>query len=40
MEIAPPDPIGELGSGFDKIAKGEVEKVGATTPLTIGSSQK
>ena len=33
VEIAPPDPIGELGSGFDKIAAGEVEKV---TPLTIG----
>lgn len=32
VEIAPPDPIGELGSGFDKIAQGDVEKV---TPLTI-----
>ncbi|MEX0654290.1 MAG: flavodoxin-dependent (E)-4-hydroxy-3-methylbut-2-enyl-diphosphate synthase [Phycisphaeraceae bacterium] len=32
VEIAPPDPIGELGSGFDKIAKGDVEKI---TPLTI-----
>ena len=32
VEIAPPDPIGELGSGFDKIAAGGVEKV---TPLTI-----
>jgi (E)-4-hydroxy-3-methylbut-2-enyl-diphosphate synthase len=33
VEILPPDPIGELGSGFDKIAAGQVEKV---TPLTIG----
>jgi len=32
VEILPPDPIGELGSGFEKIAAGEVEKV---TPLTI-----
>jgi (E)-4-hydroxy-3-methylbut-2-enyl-diphosphate synthase len=32
VEIAPPDPIGELGSGFDKIAAGNVEK---STPLTI-----
>ncbi len=32
VEILPPDPIGELGSGFDKIAAGQVEKV---TPLTI-----
>ena len=32
VEILPPDPIGELGSGFDKIAAGDVEKV---TPLTV-----
>lgn len=32
VEIQPPDPIGELGSGFDKIAAGQVEKL---TPLTI-----
>ncbi len=32
VEILPPDPIGELGSGFDKIASGNVERV---TPLTI-----
>jgi len=32
VDIVPPDPIGELGSGFDKIARGDVEKV---TPLTI-----
>jgi len=32
VEIAPPDPIGELGSGFDKIAAGQVDKV---TPLTV-----
>jgi len=33
VEIAPPDPIGELGSGFDKIAAGHVEKM---TDLTVG----
>lgn len=33
VEIAPPDPIGELGSGFDKIAAGEVDKL---TDLTVG----
>jgi len=32
VEILPPDPIGELGSGFEKIASGRVEKV---TPLTV-----
>ena len=32
VEIAPPDPIGELGSGFDKIAAGQVEKL---TDLTV-----
>ena len=32
VAIAPPDPIGELGSGFDKIAAGDVEKV---TGLTV-----
>ncbi len=32
VEIVPPDPIGELGSGFDKIAHGDVERV---TPLTV-----
>ena len=32
VEIVPPDPIGELGSGFDKIASGNVEKA---APLTI-----
>ncbi len=36
VEIAPPDPIGDLGSGFDKIAAGNVEHVGSgTTPLTV-----
>ncbi len=33
VAILPPDPIGELGSGFEKIAAGQVEKV---TPLTVG----
>lgn len=27
VEIAPPDPIGALGSGFEKIAAGQIEKV-------------
>ncbi|MBX3407784.1 MAG: flavodoxin-dependent (E)-4-hydroxy-3-methylbut-2-enyl-diphosphate synthase [Phycisphaeraceae bacterium] len=31
VDIIPPDPIGELGSGFDKIAAGNVEKVHALT---------
>ncbi|MEM9082447.1 MAG: flavodoxin-dependent (E)-4-hydroxy-3-methylbut-2-enyl-diphosphate synthase, partial [Planctomycetota bacterium] len=35
VEIVPPDPIGELGSGIDKIAAGNVEKV---TPLTVSGS--
>jgi hypothetical protein len=26
VDIIPPDPIGELGSGFDKIAAGDVER--------------
>lgn len=36
VQIAPPDPIGELGSGFDKIASGQVAS--ASTDLTIGHS--
>ncbi|MEO0964296.1 MAG: flavodoxin-dependent (E)-4-hydroxy-3-methylbut-2-enyl-diphosphate synthase [Planctomycetota bacterium] len=36
VDILPPDPIGELGSGFDKIAAGDVEQIGSTTPLTVG----
>ncbi|MEX2672247.1 MAG: flavodoxin-dependent (E)-4-hydroxy-3-methylbut-2-enyl-diphosphate synthase [Phycisphaeraceae bacterium] len=32
VDILPPDPIGELGSGFDKIAAGNVDKL---TQLTI-----
>ncbi|NUQ52461.1 MAG: flavodoxin-dependent (E)-4-hydroxy-3-methylbut-2-enyl-diphosphate synthase [Phycisphaerales bacterium] len=35
VDIIPPDPIGELGSGFDKIAGGKVEK---SVGLTIGKS--
>ena len=27
VEIIPPDPIGELGSGADKIAAGDVEQI-------------
>jgi (E)-4-hydroxy-3-methylbut-2-enyl-diphosphate synthase len=33
VDIAPPDPIGELGSGVDKIAHGDVDKL---TDLTVG----
>ena len=32
VEVKPPDPVGELGSGFDKIAAGDVEK---PTDLTV-----
>jgi (E)-4-hydroxy-3-methylbut-2-enyl-diphosphate synthase len=36
VEIIPPDPIGELGSGYAKIASGGVEA--RPTPLTVGKS--
>jgi (E)-4-hydroxy-3-methylbut-2-enyl-diphosphate synthase len=36
VDIIPPDPIGELGSGFDKIAAGGVAK--GPTPLTVGKT--
>ncbi|MCB9837804.1 MAG: flavodoxin-dependent (E)-4-hydroxy-3-methylbut-2-enyl-diphosphate synthase [Phycisphaeraceae bacterium] len=35
VEIIPPDPIGELGSGFERIAGGQVER---STPLTISGA--
>lgn len=35
VDILPPDPLGELGSGFEKIAAGQVQKM---TPLTIGKA--
>ncbi len=35
VEIVPPDPIGELGSGFEKIAAGKVERM---SQLTVGES--
>ncbi|MEM8756203.1 MAG: flavodoxin-dependent (E)-4-hydroxy-3-methylbut-2-enyl-diphosphate synthase [Planctomycetota bacterium] len=35
VEIVPPDPIGELGSGIDRIARGEVD---SPTRLTVGES--
>ena len=39
VDIIPPDPIGELGSGFDKIAGGQVAgQVGGAVPLTIKGS--
>lgn len=34
VEIAPPDPIGELGSGFDKIAAGEVDAAPTSAGVT------
>jgi (E)-4-hydroxy-3-methylbut-2-enyl-diphosphate synthase len=36
VDVVPPDPIGALGSGFEKIAAGSVEKV---TPLTVGGKR-
>ena len=30
VDIIPPDPIGELGSGYEKIAAGNVDRVGVT----------
>jgi (E)-4-hydroxy-3-methylbut-2-enyl-diphosphate synthase len=39
VEIAPPDPIGELGSGFSKIAAGEVDQPTGPTQLTVGQSE-
>lgn len=38
VEIIPPDPIGEIGSGVDKIAAGLVDKVNSPTQLTIGKT--
>lgn len=35
VQIIPPDPIGELGSGFERIASGEVERA---TPLTVAGA--
>ncbi|MGD9791485.1 MAG: flavodoxin-dependent (E)-4-hydroxy-3-methylbut-2-enyl-diphosphate synthase [Phycisphaerales bacterium] len=36
VEILPPDPLGELGSGLLRIASGEVDRVpNAPTPLTV-----
>jgi (E)-4-hydroxy-3-methylbut-2-enyl-diphosphate synthase len=40
VDIAPPDPIGALGSGFDKIAAGRVAKLPAVTPLTLHGSDR
>ncbi len=36
VEIIPPDPIGELGSGFDRIAAGKVERRDATLTIRGG----
>ena len=38
VEIVPPDPIGELGSGADKIRAGLVEKIGLPTGGAAGGS--
>lgn len=35
VDILPPDPVGELGSGFDRIADGAVDTVPGLTPLTV-----
>ncbi len=36
VDIVPPDPIGDLGSGFDKIAAHQVETRPVVAPLTVG----
>jgi (E)-4-hydroxy-3-methylbut-2-enyl-diphosphate synthase len=39
VDIIPPDPIGELGSGFEKIAANKVDRVTVGgTPVTLGRS--
>jgi len=41
VDIIPPDPIGELGSGFEKIAAHKVDRIGSgggPTPVTLGRS--
>jgi (E)-4-hydroxy-3-methylbut-2-enyl-diphosphate synthase len=36
VQIIPPDPVGELGSGWEKIAAGMVEKPSRHTSITVG----
>ncbi|MGE4198316.1 MAG: flavodoxin-dependent (E)-4-hydroxy-3-methylbut-2-enyl-diphosphate synthase, partial [Phycisphaerales bacterium] len=41
VDIIPPDPIGELGSGLEKIAAGKVERLGTTAGgvrVTVGGA--
>jgi (E)-4-hydroxy-3-methylbut-2-enyl-diphosphate synthase len=38
VDIIPPDPIGDLGSGWEKIAAGMVDKAKPTTQLTVGKT--
>lgn len=38
VEITPPDPLGELGSGWEKIAAGRVERGTKAAALTIGGT--
>ncbi len=38
VEIKPPDPIGELGSGWEKIAEGKRSERTGAVPLTVGRS--
>ena len=38
VAITPPDPLGELGSGFDKIAAGDVDDAPGHSQVTIGQS--
>ncbi len=38
VEIKPPDPIGELGSGWEKIAEGKRSDRSGSATLTVGQS--
>ncbi|MDX2016483.1 MAG: flavodoxin-dependent (E)-4-hydroxy-3-methylbut-2-enyl-diphosphate synthase [Planctomycetota bacterium] len=38
VDIIPPDPIGDVGSGWEKVAKGLVEKSAKPATLTVGKT--
>jgi (E)-4-hydroxy-3-methylbut-2-enyl-diphosphate synthase len=38
VDIIPPDPVGELGSGWEKVAAGLVERASTPANLTIGTT--
>ena len=38
VEIIPPDPLGELGSGWEKVAAGLTAKMGTPASLTVGKT--